>query len=251
MASTTPKSGDSRRLYQQVADQIRTVIEQGGFGPGSRLPPERELALQLGVSRPSLREALIALEIEGRVEIRMSSGVYVCAAPAAPGAETLALGESPTELMQARSLLEGSVVSLAAARVTRPGLERIKACLEAMRLDMQRGRAPVEADRRFHVAIAELTGNTILARLVGELFDGRHGAISSRMTRRSESARTWQAALQEHEMIYQALESRDPQEAAAAMAAHLRAARERWIERSAASDPGADGRNGAARSRTR
>jgi DNA-binding FadR family transcriptional regulator len=227
--TSTLKTGDSRRLYQQVADQIRSVIEQGGFHPGSRLPPERELAQQLGVSRPSLREALIALEIEGRVEIRMSSGVYVCAPPLS-GAETIALGDSPSELMHARSVLEGSIVSLAAARVTRHGLERIKSCLDAMRLDMRKGLDPVDADRRFHVSIAEVTGNSVLVRMVGELFDGRHGAISSRMTRRTENTGTWQAALHEHELIYHALESRDPQEAAAAMSSHLKAARERWVE---------------------
>jgi DNA-binding FadR family transcriptional regulator len=227
MASTS-KSSDSRRLYQQVADQIRAVIEQGGFGPGTRLPPERELALQLGVSRPSLREALIALEIQGIVEIRMSSGVYVSAAPPAAGAEALPLGDSPSELMQARSVLEGSIVSLAAARTSRQGLERLRACLDAMRQELRRGHAPVDTDRRFHVTIAEMTGNSILMRLVGELFDGRHGPISSRLSRRSESERSWAAALQEHEDIYHALESRDPQDAAAAMALHLKASRERW-----------------------
>ena len=230
----TPKNGDSRRLYQQVADQIRAVIEQGGLHPGSRLPPERELALQLGVSRPSLREALIALEIEGRVEIRMSSGVYVCAAPPASDANAVSLGDSPSELMQARAILEGSVVSLAAARVTKHGLDRLKTCLEAMRHEVQRGLSPVDADRRFHVSIAELTGNSILSRLVGELFDSRHGAISSHLTRRAESGHTWLAALHEHELIFRALESRDPQEAAAAMSAHLRASRDRWMEQSAA-----------------
>ena len=91
-----PKATDSRRLYQQVADQIRSVIEASRLAPGTRLPPERELALQLGVSRPSLREGLIALEIEGIVETRMGSGVYVCTAPCAPAAlESPMLGESP------------------------------------------------------------------------------------------------------------------------------------------------------------
>ena len=227
------KQTDPRRLYQQVADQIRNVIEQGGFAPGTRLPPERELALQIGVSRPSLREALIALEIEGRVEIRMGSGIYVCAPNGAP--EALALGESPTELMQARSVLEGSVVTLAVARATKQGLEQVKACLDAMRKDVRRGQSPVEADRRFHVAIAEMTGNTVLARMVGELFDERHGLISSRMSRRAENARTWEVALREHEAIYRALEVRDPQEAAAAMFGHLAASRERWIEQSTGS----------------
>lgn len=223
------KQADPRRLYQQVADQIRTVIEQGGFAPGTRLPPERELALQIGVSRASLREALIALEIEGRVEIRMGSGIYVCAPPDGQP-ELLALGESPTELMQARSVLEGSIITLAVARATKQGLEQVKACLDAMRQDVRRGQSPVEADRRFHVAIAEMTGNTVLARMVGELFDERHGLISSRMSRRAENARTWEVALREHEAIYRALEARDPQEAATAMFGHLAASRERWIE---------------------
>jgi GntR family transcriptional repressor for pyruvate dehydrogenase complex len=229
------KPVDSRRLYQQVADQIRTVIEESRFTPGTRLPPERELALQLGVSRPSLREALIALEIEGRVEIRMGSGVYICAAPPAGTSEPVALGESPTELMQVRSVLEGAVIMQAAARVTRQNLERVRACLESMRQDIRRGHPPVDADRRFHVAIAEMTGNSLLARMVGELFDGRHSPISSRMSRRAENTTTWEAALLEHEAICRALELRDPQEAAAAMYNHLKASRERWIEQSGAS----------------
>lgn len=230
----TTKPVDSRRLYQQVADQIRTVIEESRFTPGTRLPPERELALQLGVSRPSLREALIALEIEGRVEIRMGSGVYVCAAPPSGSSEPAALGESPTELMQVRSVLEGAVIMQAAARVTKQNLERVRTCLEGMRQDIRRGHPPVDADRRFHVAIAEITGNSLLARMVGDLFDGRHSPISSRMSRRAENASTWEVALVEHEAICRALELRDPAEAAAAMYSHLKASRERWIEQSGA-----------------
>lgn len=218
-----------RRLYLQVADQIRHVIDQGRFEPGTRLPPERELAVQLGVSRPSLREALLALEIEGRVEIRMGSGVYVCAPPGGNAADPLPLGESPSELMHARSVIEGSIITLAAARATRQGLDQVKSCLETMRNEISRGQPPVDADRRFHMAVAEMTGNTVLVRLVGELFDGRHALIMSRLTRRVESVRTWESALREHEAIYQALEARDPQEAVAAMFWHLSASRERWI----------------------
>jgi GntR family transcriptional regulator, transcriptional repressor for pyruvate dehydrogenase complex len=225
-----PKQAEPRRLYHQVADQIRVVIDQGGFTPGTRLPPERELALQLGVSRPSLREALLALEIQGRVEVRMGSGVYVCAPPAANTSEPMVLGDSPSELMQARSVFEGSVINLALARVTKPGLDRVKSFLDTMRNDVRRGQSSVDADRGFHVAIAEMTGNSVLVRIVGELYDGRHGLISSRMTDRAESIRTWAAALREHEAIYQALEARDPQEAAAAMFWHLTASRERWTD---------------------
>jgi GntR family transcriptional repressor for pyruvate dehydrogenase complex len=151
---------------------------------------------------------------------RYSSAMAICAS------------KGPSELMQARSVLESSVIALAAARVTRQGLDRVRACLDAMRNDIRRGNTPLEADRRFHVTIAELTVNTLLVRLVGELFDGRHGAITSRMSRRAENARSWQTAFEEHDAIFRALELRDPQEAAAAMGIHLKASRERWIEQS-------------------
>jgi GntR family transcriptional repressor for pyruvate dehydrogenase complex len=223
------KQAEPRRLYHQVADQIRSVIDQGGFAPGTRLPPERELAAQLGVSRPSLREALLALEIAGRVEVRMGSGIYVCA-PAGSMPVPLALGDSPSELMQARAVLEASVIPLAMARATKAGVEQVRACLEAMRDDVRRGLSPVEADRRFHVAIVEMTGNSVLVRMVGELFDGRNLPISSRMTHHTETARSWAAALREHEAIFQALEARNPQDAAAAMHGHLTASRERWVD---------------------
>src|SRR5450830_1305649 len=107
------KQVDNRRLYQQIADQIRSLIQDGNFPVGARLPPERDLAQQLGVSRPSIREALIALEVEGSVEVRMGAGVYVSHAPERSSHETAAMGESPIELMQARSAVEGSVVMLA------------------------------------------------------------------------------------------------------------------------------------------
>jgi GntR family transcriptional repressor for pyruvate dehydrogenase complex len=229
----TTKPADTRRLYQQVADQIRAVIRDGNLPVGARLPPERELALQLGVSRPSLREALIALEIDGRIEIRMGSGVYVCASPDTPERATPAVGESPSEMIQARAMLEGSVVTLASARVNPQHLERVKATLESMREDGLNGRAQIENDRRFHIAIAEMTGNSVLVRLVGELFDGRHSPISSRMSERAENSHAWKAAFAEHEAIYRALEARDPQAAVAAMLHHLSASHARWTGESA------------------
>ncbi len=224
------KPVETRRLYLHVADQIRTLIQSGQYAPGSKLPAERELAQQLGVSRPSLREALIALELEARVEIRMGSGVYVCSPPERAADLPATLGESPTELMQARAALEGAVVVLAAARVSERGLARVRESLEAMRADLARGRTPVEHDRRFHLAVAELAGNAVLQRLVGELFDERHSPIAAKLRVHSESSKTWDAALAEHEAVFQALEARDPHAAEAAMRLHLKASAERWIE---------------------
>ncbi|RZJ85531.1 MAG: FadR family transcriptional regulator [Massilia sp.] len=225
----TNRASDSRRQYQLVADRVRALIEDEGIAVGARLPAERDLALKLGVSRPSLREALIALEIDGRVEIRGGSGVYVCAAPLGSDAATSSLGESPAELMQARVVLESSIITLAAARVTKPSLQRVADALEAMREDHASGRKPVESDRRFHLGIAEMAGNSVLVSIVGTLFDGRHSPIGSRLSGQVESTRTWQAALAEHEAIYKALEARNPQAAYAAMCSHLLASHGRWI----------------------
>ncbi|WP_322028929.1 FadR/GntR family transcriptional regulator [Paraburkholderia sp. J76] len=230
MPSSPLKQIESRRLYQQIADQIRALIQSGGFAPGSRLPPERDLAQQLGVSRPSVREALIALEISGAVEIRQGSGVYVCRVPNRPASVPAGLGESPSELMQARSVLEGAVVVLAAALTTTEALARLRGTLDAMRENISEGRSPLAHDRAFHVCIAEMSGNSVLVRLVAELFDERHSPIATRLSGHAETRQTWVAALAEHEAIYRALEDRDPLAAQSAIRSHLKASATRWIE---------------------
>jgi GntR family transcriptional repressor for pyruvate dehydrogenase complex len=226
--SATPKPVPGRRLYQQVADQIRALIQTGQYPVGSRLPPERDLAHLLGVSRPSLREALIALEINGDVDIRTSSGVYACA-PREPAAPTAALGESPSEVMQARAIVESAVVMMAAARITAAGLARLRECINAMRQDLANKRVPLDNDRAFHITIAELTGNSVVVRIVSELFEERHSLLTSHVRVRAESLRTWLAAVEEHQAVLRALEARDPQAAVAAMTSHLKASEERWL----------------------
>ncbi|KQQ49034.1 GntR family transcriptional regulator [Rhizobium sp. Leaf311] len=224
------KTPEPRRLYQQIADQIRELVDGGEFAPGARLPPERELAQRLGVSRPSLREALIALEIDGSVEIRMGSGVYVSVQPPEVRSGTKSLGESPSELMQARAALEGASVQLASSRITPAAMENLRATLDAMRHEIDAGRKPLDQDRQFHVIIAEQSGNGVLARLVENLFDERHSPISAQLRVKFEDKNTWIFALQEHEAILAALEARDPLLAQAAMHLHLDSSRRRWVE---------------------
>ena len=224
------KPVESRRLYQQIADQIRDLIIRGGFEAGMRLPAERDLAQQLGVSRPSLREALIALDVEGRVEVRSGSGVFVMAVapdPAPRGTE--AWGESPSQLMEARSVIEGEVVVLACARISEELLSRLRGLVKSMEAEIGRQRARVDLDRQFHLTLAEMAGNALLTRLVGELFDERHSPISAKISSRFESTRTWRAALVEHEAVLKAVEARDPIAAQAAMRAHLKASAVRWM----------------------
>lgn len=226
----TPLRPAERRLYQQVADQIRGLIQSGDFASGDRLPAERELALQLGVSRPSLREALIALEIEGAVEIRMGSGIYVVSAAKTRSPRSAAIGESPVELMQARAAVEGAVTLLAAPKITPEALTSLHRTLESMRTEIAQDRTPIEHDRQFHMLIAEQSGNHVLSRIVGDLFDERHSPISSQIRSRFETRDTWRLAVAEHQAILEALELRDALLAQAMMHAHLEQSKRRWLE---------------------
>jgi GntR family transcriptional repressor for pyruvate dehydrogenase complex len=110
------QSIEPRRLYRQIAEQLRALIRAGEYPVGSRLPPERDLAAQLKVSRPSVREALIALEVEGLVEVRMGSGIWVIAPEPAPSAAYIDGVLSPFEIIRARQLIECELAALAAAR---------------------------------------------------------------------------------------------------------------------------------------
>ena len=112
------QSIEPRRLYRQIADQIRGLIRSGEFPAGSRLPPERDLARQLGVSRPSVREALIALEVEGMVEVRIGSGIYVLAGGQTAGANGPEATAGPFELLRARYVIESECAALAAKSAT-------------------------------------------------------------------------------------------------------------------------------------
>ncbi|GAB4071317.1 FadR family transcriptional regulator [Ancylobacter sonchi] len=219
-----------RRLYQQVADQIRGLILSGDFSTGSRLPAERELAQQLGVSRPSLREALIALEIDGTVEIRMGSGIYVTGAGERRPLAVAATGESPVELMEARATVESAVAALAAARITPLALQAMRSILDAMRADIEEERKPLDHDRQFHLAIAGQTGNSVIVRLVAELFDERHSPMSSQFRAHFDTPVNWLSALAEHEAILAALEVRDGPLAEALMRVHLAESKRRWLE---------------------
>jgi GntR family transcriptional repressor for pyruvate dehydrogenase complex len=224
------KQVDNRRLYQQIADQIRAFIDKGNYTPGARLPPERDLAQQLGVSRPSVREALIALEIEGSVEVRMGAGVYVCSVAQRKPQALATMGESPIELMQARAAIEGTVVLQACAKATPEALLALRQILDNMLSAMAQNRSPLVFDRQFHQTIAAMTGNAVLERLVGELFDERHSPIATRLSAHSESSQTWATALQEHEAILRALENRDVLAAQTAVRMHLQASEQRWVE---------------------
>ena len=220
---------ENRRLYRQIADQIAALIEKGEYRAGARLPPERDLAKQLGVSRPSVREALIALEVEGYVEVRVGSGVYVQGArPAAAGAALLPADSGPFELIRARWLIEGECAALAAREGTRVQLRSMEAALEAMEADRKRGVMPLGADRLFHLRVAEASGNSALALVVKTLWDQRTGPLFLRLEHHFDTPELWGVAIREHREILQAIARHDAKAARSAMRRHMDHAAKRF-----------------------
>jgi DNA-binding FadR family transcriptional regulator len=212
---------EPQRLYRQISGQLRTLILAGEFPVGSRLPAERDLSVQLGVSRPSLREALIALEVEGYVEVRMGSGIYVCEPSAAVEGFDLSSEEGPLELIRARALLEGEVAATAAKTGRKRHFDAIEEAIEQMELEAKAGIKPVDADRLFHVRVAEATGNSVLVGVVKRLFDSRLGPLFDQLHSHFETPDVWAQAIAEHRAVLQALRAKDPIKARAAMQGHM------------------------------
>jgi DNA-binding FadR family transcriptional regulator len=220
---------EPKRLYRQIADQLRTLIASGEFAVGARLPAERDLAKQLGVSRPSVREALIALEVEGRVEVRTGSGIYVLDRSRLRSAlPPEALGWGPLELIRARRVVEGETAALAATAAKRADRDAIARALDQMRTLAARGVVPLDADRAFHVAIVQASGNAVLIETVQGFLDSRHGPLFKRLGGYFETDKSWQSAIAEHEAVEAAIMARDPDAARTAMHEHMDRAHQRF-----------------------
>jgi DNA-binding FadR family transcriptional regulator len=228
---------ESQRLYRQIAEQVRSLIGSGEFNTGSRLPAERDLARQLGVSRPSVREALIALEVEGLVEVRIGSGIYVRPPPPAPvgkaranghGANGQAAEWGPLELMKARELVEGEVAALAARHARKAQIQAMASALEQMREAAAAGIVPRDGDGAFHSAIAGACGNGVLHDTVVNFWDARSGVLFERMSDYFETPASWSAAIGEHEQVLDAIRRHDAAAAREAMQHHLKKAYTRY-----------------------
>jgi DNA-binding FadR family transcriptional regulator len=211
---------ENRRLYRQIADQIEGLIQAGEFAPGDRLPPERDLAAKLGVSRATVREAMIALELGGLVDIRIGSGIYVAATRKAEAAKDDP-GPGPFELIDARRAIESGTAALAAVNATGEEIDAIAENIAAMRIEQKDQPNNWETDRLFHLNIARATHNALLARTVKELWDWREGPMWTRLHATLYLADIHDRWLADHERVLAALRKRDPAAAAAAMEAHL------------------------------
>lgn len=154
-----------RKQYQEIGHDLREQIKQGHFAVGSRLPPERNMAETYGVSRTIVREALLMLELEGTVDIRQGSGVYVIRIPSQEEGEDELIYQGqigPFEILQARQLLESNIAAFAAKMATKADIENLRRTLEQEQIAIVANDESGDNDRLFHLLIAGATQNQML-----------------------------------------------------------------------------------------
>jgi DNA-binding FadR family transcriptional regulator len=201
----------SRRLYSQIADRLCDLIRRGDYPPGSFLPSERELAATLAVSRSSVREALIAMEVLGLVDVRVGAGVAVLRVPddvAGAGVMDRVMRMSQTEPDPAENA--------SAAQV-----DGLRAAFERNLRDNREGSRTNPGDRQFHIGIAQASGNPAYEMLITLLLGHRYGAMFQRLQRLYTPGDMPFRSEQEHWEILKAIMARDAEVARAAMASHL------------------------------
>jgi GntR family transcriptional repressor for pyruvate dehydrogenase complex len=205
-----------------VATRMLDLFTSGAIAPGTRLPPERQLAARLEVGRSAVREALAALEILGVVDVRPGSGTYLRGSASELLPQTLRwgvlLGERSTlELLELRSGLEIYVARLAAERLTEKQLAGLGRYVAQMRESMGDLKAFVKADLAFHHDLATSVDNTVLL----DLLQVVRSLLRVWVDRAVHDEGHARDALEEHDAVYRALVARDGDAAASAMAAHM------------------------------
>jgi DNA-binding FadR family transcriptional regulator len=213
---------EPRRLYEQIAHRLARSIAEGEYKLGQRLPSERELAQSFGVSRPTVREAIIALELDDLVDVRLGSGVYV-KNKQPPGGREGAKDIGPFELLEARHAIEGEAAALAAVRIEDAQLAQLSDLIAEMRDDNRQNEILMseEADRRFHELIASSTQNSGIIAAVQMLWDARARSPQSHLMDDKGRARGLKPPIDEHAAILRALKRHDPDAARAAMHQHI------------------------------
>lgn len=220
----------NQRLYEKVAEQIGLLVAAGEFGFGDRLPSERELARTLGVSRPVLREALVTLEISGLVEVRGGSGCFVIGSPGSMPPAFADGGPSPFEVIQARRIIEGEIAGLAASRAAPEDVAELHETIAMMRADIASDRDTRETDRLFHIRLADMAGNSVLAAIVGDLWSHMTDPVFNRLGANSGLRDTDTTTVIEHMRIIEAVAARDVAAARDAMGLHLERVRNVLLE---------------------
>lgn len=247
MKTDSIKQTSQQRPYQEVGVVVRAMISQQQYQVGDRLPPEREIAERLSVSRTVVREALIMLEIEGLIEVRRGAGIYLIRLPhdalsEAPDATT-GNAAGPFELLQARQLLESNIAEFAAQQVTGDDIVKMRRALqlEEQELAANDGRGE-SGDRQFHLAVAEATHNSMLVDLFRQSWQWReNNPMWIQLHSHLKDTHYRQQWLTDHQQILAALIKKDAKTAKQAMWQHLENVKIRLLEFSDVNDINFDG----------
>lgn len=214
------KAGQSGRLYQRVAEQLADVIASGEYPVGSRLPAERKLAERFNVSRPTVREAIIALELAGCVEVKGGSGVYVTSG-SSQGLAGTDLDIGAFEILEARLIFESEAAAIAAKVITDEELADLRAALKSMVAENEQKQVSENADEIFHLLIAKATHNEAIISVCKHLWELRNQSkVSASILDKVRQAGS-RPRIEEHVSILEALEQRDSAAAREAMREHL------------------------------
>jgi GntR family transcriptional repressor for pyruvate dehydrogenase complex len=209
------------RLYVKIADQLRTLIENDVYKPGQRFPAERALAEKLGVSRPTIREAMIALELSGLIEIRTGSGIYVSYKNPVTLPKLVDKGIGPFEILEMRYILESEICALAATKITDEQVERLYELIAEMEIEEKQPDSSEKADCQFHLLIAEASQNSALYESVKWLWELRSKSVLSNSFFQTIRKEGVQPSIEDHKKIAMALSQRNAERASLAMKNHI------------------------------
>ncbi|TCD13363.1 FCD domain-containing protein [Oricola cellulosilytica] len=231
----------ARRRYREIADRLRAEIVARGYRPGDRILTERQIAEVFDVPRSVVREAVMMLEIEGFVEVRKGSGIYLLVEPGARSGD-LRDDIGPFELLQARQVLESAIAEQAARTITKPYIVKMREALMLEAREIETGEGDFSGDRLFHQLIAEATQNSALADVVDELWRKRaRSPMWAQLHERIFDVSYRRRWLGDHQAILTALQQKDPAAARQAMWQHLENVRTTLFDLSNAEDPDFDG----------
>ena len=211
-----------KRLYAKITESLAADIFRGDYQLGERLPSERDLATQFAVSRQTIREAMIALEVDGLIEVIKGSGNYIKSLRRKDDVAAI-LDVGPFELLEARAHVEGEAAAIAALHITDEQIGELERLVAEM--DAENARDVVmseDADRRFHITIAEATQNSAMTHMVEELWRARHRSLQSVKLLERTRAEGVKPRIDDHAALLEALRSRNPDAARNAMRTHLR-----------------------------
>lgn len=232
------------RSYKKIGAILKQELAEGIYAVGERLPPERDLAEKMNVSRTVVREALIMLELEDLVSVRKGSGVYVINLPGQNEQSTSSSeyeDVGPFELLQARQLLESSIAEFAAIQANRNDVLRLREILNRERTTLELGIDDYSADEEFHSAIAEITQNEVLIKMQKDLWKYRKNSMWRGLHVHIRDQKYRQGWLQDHENILNGIQRKDPALAKKAMWQHLENVKQKLFELSDIEDPNFDG----------